>query len=428
MFPGDAACQYVLVQASVEPSITPDPPGMSAGLLFLLATASGVIVANLYYAQPLVGPISVSIGLDPKASGLIVTLTQIGYAVGMLFIVPLGDLLENRRMVIGALLVTLAALLSAAVSQSQWVFLPSALLIGIGSVAAQVLVPYAAHLTPEAQRGRAVGSVMTGLLLGIMLSRPTASIIAGLWSWHAVYLFSAVAMTALVIVLSRKLPPRHPTAKSAYGQLLRSMWQLVLTTPMLRRRAIYHAFMFGAFSLFWTTVPLLLASPTFGVSQHGIAVFALVGVAGAIAAPIAGWLADRGWTRPATAAAMLLAVLSFALARSATSGSSAAVAGLCSCAVLLDLGVAANLVLGQRAIFVLGAEFRSRLNGLYMSTFFVGGAVGSAVGGWSYFVGGWPLAALLGCAAPILAFAYFCTEFRVGRLRNERVACPPPPR
>jgi predicted MFS family arabinose efflux permease len=399
---------------------------MSAGLLFLLATACGVIVANLYYAQPLVGPISASIGLDPKASGLIVTLTQIGYAAGLLLIVPLADLLENRRLVVGALLVTLAALLATAVSRSQWIFLPSAFLIGIGCVAAQVLVPYAAHLTPEAQRGRAVGNVMTGLLLGIMLSRPTASIIAGAWNWHAVYLFSTVTMTALIIVLSRKLPQRHPITRSGYAVLLRSMWQLVLTTPTLRRRAIYHAFLFGAFSLFWTTVPLLLASPAFQMSQRGIAVFSLVGVAGAIAAPIAGWLADRGWTRPATAAAMLMAALSFALGRSATSGSSAAIVGLCSCAVLLDLGVAANLVLGQRAIFVLGAEFRSRLNGLYMSTFFVGGAVGSAVGGWSYFVGGWPLSALLGCAAPILAFAYFCTEYRTDAIQRE--ACLPPPR
>jgi predicted MFS family arabinose efflux permease len=165
----------------------PDPARLSAGLLFLLAVSCGVIVANLYYAQPLVGPISTSIGLAPSASGLIVTLTQVGYGLGLLLIVPLADLIENRRLVVSALLVTLAALLAAALSTYQWLFLTAAFVIGLSCVAAQVLVPYAAHFTPEAHRGRAVGNVMTGLLLGIMLSRPIASVVAGVWSWHAVY-------------------------------------------------------------------------------------------------------------------------------------------------------------------------------------------------------------------------------------------------
>ena len=170
----------------------PDDSHLSAGLLFLLAMASGVIVANLYYAQPLVGPISASIGLAPGASGLIVTLTQVGYALGLLLIVPLADIIENRRLVVTALLVTLGALLAAALATDRWLFLPAAFVIGLSCVAAQVLVPYAAHFTAEAHRGRAVGTVMTGLLLGIMLSRPTASVIAGVWSWHAVYFASAV--------------------------------------------------------------------------------------------------------------------------------------------------------------------------------------------------------------------------------------------
>ena len=389
----------------------PDPARLSAGLLFLLAVSCGVIVANLYYAQPLVGPISASIGLAPGVSGLIVTLTQVGYGLGLLLIVPLADLVENRRLVVSALLVTLAALLAAALSANQWLFLTAAFVIGLSCVAAQVLVPYAAHFTSEAHRGRAVGNVMTGLLLGIMFSRPIASVIAGVWSWHAVYFSSAVALALLIAVLSRSLPQRQPTASMRYPALLRSMGSLVLTTPVLRRRALYHALMFGAFSVFWTTVPLLLASPTFGVSQPGIALFALVGVAGAIAAPIAGRLADRGWTRPATAVAMLVVLGAFLLSRTATHGSEFELLLLGACGVLIDLGVAANLVLGQRAIFVLGAEYRSRLNGLYMATFFFGGAVGSSVGAWSYFAHGWSMAALLGAAAPTLGLACFGTEF-----------------
>jgi predicted MFS family arabinose efflux permease len=388
----------------------PDRSQMSTGLLFLLAVACGVIVANLYYAQPLVGPISASIGLAPGVSGLIVTLTQVGYGLGLLLIVPLADLIENRRLVVTALLVTLCALLAAALSQNQWLFLTAAFVIGLSCVAAQILVPYAAHFTPEAQRGRAVGNVMTGLLLGIMFSRPLASTIAGVSSWHAVYFASAVVLAILIGVLSRRLPQRHPSAAMDYLSLLRSMGHLVLTTPVLRRRAIYHALMFGAFSVFWTTVPLLLAGPAFRISQAGIAVFALVGVAGAIAAPIAGRLADRGWTRPATAVAMGVALAACALSHSATSGSRADLYLLGACGVLLDLGVAANLVLGQRAIFVLGAEYRSRLNGLYMATFFFGGALGSSLGAWSYFTYGWGASTALGAAAPLLGLVYFGTE------------------
>ena len=338
------------------------------------------------------------------------TLTQIGYAIGLLFIVPLGDLIENRRLVLSALMVTLVALLIAASSSIAWIFLTASFLIGIGSVAVQVLVPYAAHLTPEAQRGRAVGNVMTGLALGIMLARPIASGIADLWGWHAVFVLAAVAMAILIVVLARNLPPRRPTARVGYLALLRSMGRLLLDTTTLRRRAIYHAFLFASFSLFWTTVPLLLAGPAFRLSHGGIALFALVGVAGAIAAPIAGRVADRGWTRPATIAAMLTVAASFAISYAATSGSMAALVALGSCAVLLDLGVAANLVLGQRAIYVLSAEYRSRLNGLYMAMFFVGGAVGSVLGAWCYAVGGWHLATVLGGIAPLLALAYFATE------------------
>lgn len=388
----------------------PDDSHLSAGLLFLLAMASGVIVANLYYAQPLVGPISASIGLAPGASGLIVTLTQVGYALGLLLIVPLADLIENRRLVVTALLVTLGALLAAALATDRGLFLPAAFVIGLSCVAAQVLVPYAAHFTAEAHRGRAVGTVMTGLLLGIMLSRPTASVIAGVWSWHAVYFASAVALAVLIAVLARKLPQRRPSASMGYLALLGSMGNLLLTTAILRRRALYHALMFGAFSVFWTTAPLLLAGPAFRVSQAGIALFALVGVAGAIAAPIAGQLADRGWTRPATAVAMLLVLGGFALSRTAIHGTHAELLLLGACGILIDLGVAANLVLGQRAIFVLGAEYRSRLNGLYMATFFLGGAVGSSLGAWSYFTHGWSTAVLLGAAAPTLGLLCFATE------------------
>jgi predicted MFS family arabinose efflux permease len=396
----------------------PHPPhpdqDIAPGMVLLLAAACGLIVANLYYAQTLVGPISAATGLSPAAAGLVVTLTQVGYTLGLLFVVPLGDLVENRRLVVGGLAFTALALLAAAFATHAWAFLAAALAIGLGSVAAQVLVPFAAHLAHEATRGRTVGKVVSGLLLGIMLARPAASLVADHSSWHAVFGGAAVLMAGLALVLRRRLPLRVPEAGVSYGALMASLWTLLRSTPVLRRRAAYHAALFGAFSLFWTVAPLALASPRFGLSQTGIAIFALVGMAGALASPVAGQLADRGHTLVATAAALLLGMGGFALALFAPASRPLALGVLAAASIVLDMAVAANLVLGQRAIFSLGAEVRSRLNGLYFALFFAGGALGSALGGWVYATQGWQAALLAGLALPALALAYWVTEYAAG--------------
>lgn len=384
---------------------------IGAGMVTLLATATGLIVASLYYAQTLVGPISASTGLSPAAAGLIVTLTQIGYCIGLLFIVPLGDLLENRRLIFTGLLFTSAMLVLAAVSSSAWMFLTAALGIGLGSVAAQIIVPFAAHLSPEATRGATVGKVVSGLLLGIMLSRPAASLIADATSWHVVFAGAAVVVLIVAFVLRAKLPVRAPEHHITYPKLLGSLWQLFLHTPVLRRRAAYHAGLFGSFSLFWTVAPLMLAGPTFHLSQTGIAIFALVGMAGAVASPIAGKLADAGHTLMATAAALLLGVIGFVLPLIVPGSRDVALAVLVVASIVLDMGVAANLVLGQRAIFTLGAEVRSRLNGVYFALFFAGGALGSALGGWMYATHGWHAALLTGAAFNGAALLYWVTEY-----------------
>jgi predicted MFS family arabinose efflux permease len=388
----------------------PDRRAVSTRTTFLLAAACGLIVANIYYPQPLAGPISAALGLSPHATGLIVTLTQIGYGGGLLLLVPLGDLVETRRLTLVLIGVAALGLLGVALSPHAIPFLIASLLVGLGSVAAQVLIPYAAHLAPEAVRGRVVGNVMSGLMLGVMLARPVASLIAQLSSWHVVFLISAGAMIVLAWVLRRALPPRQPPSNLGYGALLASMARLAATTPILQKRALYHAWLFAAFSLFWTTTPLLLAGPQFHLSQGGIALFALAGVAGAVASPIAGRVADRGWTRPATALSMLAVAAAFLITHLATQGSKTALALLVAAAVILDFGVSANLTLGQRAIFALGAEYRSRLNGLYMAIFFVGGAIGSAIGGWAYAQGGWTLASWIGFALPVAALIHSGTE------------------
>lgn len=383
---------------------------VSGWTTLLLAVACGIIVANIYYAQPLIGPISADLDLPPAIAGLIVTLTQIGYALGLLFIVPLGDRIENRKLVVVILLLTALALAIAAGSRSTGVFLAASLCIGLGSVVAQILVPFAAHLAPEATRGRVVGNVMSGLFIGIMLARPIASLLADLFGWHSVFIGSAVANLLLAIFLTRALPSRQPTASITYGALLRSMWALLRTSAALRRRAIYHTFSFATFSLFWTTVPLLLAGPYFNLSQGQIALFALAGVAGAVAAPVAGSMADRGLTRPGTIIALGAIAAAVLLSLTVPLTSSWALAGLVVTAIVIDMGVSANLILGQRVIFSIGPEVRSRVNGVYMSLFFIGGAVGSVVGVWVYAQGGWMAAMGVALALPVLGLIYFFTE------------------
>ncbi|MEK4853742.1 MFS transporter [Paenibacillus sp. FSL H7-0756] len=377
-------------------------------ITFLLAVSCGLIVANLYYTQTLVGPIGQAIHLSAGATGLIVTLTQIGYVAGLLFIVPLSDIIENRRLTVMSLILVVAALVLSVLAPNAPLFLAASLLIGLGSVAAQVLVPYASYLATEEDRGRVVGNVMSGLLLGIMFARPVASFMAGLWGWKSIFIVSAIVTALLTLLLSRVLPARKPAPGLSYGQLLRSLGQLLTHTPVLRRRALYQASLFGAFSLFWTTVPLHLSSE-FHLSQQGIALFALAGVGGAVAAPIAGRLADKGWTRLLTGLGISLAAVSFILAYVLRDDSNLTLGLLVLTAILLDMSVSGNLVLGQRAIYSLGNETRGRLNGLFMAIFFIGGAVGSSLGGWAYAYGGWSLTTLIGLALPVLALIYFLT-------------------
>ena len=390
----------------------------------MLAAACGLIVANLYYAQPLVGPIGASLGLPPGAAGVIVTMTQIGYGLGLLVVVPLGDLVENRALVLTIIGFGTLAVISAGLATHAVPFLASALLIGLGSVAVQVLVPYAANLAPEASRGRVVGNVMSGLMLGIMLARPIASVIANASSWHVVFFTSACVMVVVMAMLGVAMPTRRPVPGLSYSRLLLSMAHLVSRTSVLRRRGFYHAFLFGSFSLFWTAVPLLLVG-RFHLSQNGIALFALAGVAGAISAPFAGRAADAGWTRPATAASMGIVAFAFLVCRLGEAGTPIGLALLVVAAIMLDFGVTAHLVLSQRAIFSLDAEYRSRLNGLFMAFFFCGGAAGSALGGWTYAAGGWSLTAATGLALPLIAFGCYLTEFIPSRKAALNTGTPP---
>ena len=378
-------------------------------LVILLAVACGLTVANLYYAQPLLDVLARAFSTSEGTAALVVTLTQAGYAAGLVLLVPLGDLLENRRLVTTVLVGTAVALAVAAVAPSLGVFLAASLAIGLTSVVAQVLVPFAAALAPDALRGRVVGQVMAGLLLGILLARTLSSFVAAAFGWRTVYAGSAVLMLLLALVLRRYLPDRPAPSTLRYGALLRSLVALVREEPVLRRRAAYQSLMFGAFTVFWTSIAYELTSEHH-LGQGAIGVFALVGAAGALAAPVAGRLGDAGHGRAGTGAALALGVVAALLAGF---GSSSLVV-LALAGVVLDLAVQTTQVLGQREIYGTRPEARARMNAVYIATFFAGAALASLGSGLTYAALGWDGVSVLTGVLPAVGLA----GWLVGRLRS----------
>jgi predicted MFS family arabinose efflux permease len=407
------------------------PPGEGPAnwLVLLLAVSCGLTVANLYYAQPLLAPISRSLHVSVAAAGGLVTLTQAGYVVGMLLLVPLGDRTDRRRLVSVLLVVATAALALAGLATAFWLLLIGALVSGVTSVVAQILLPFAADLAPERSRGAIVGRVVSGLLAGVLLSRTLGSLLADATSWRVVYLGSAACMAALALVLRLALPARPPAVRLGYGQLLRSTARLVREHPALRRRALYQAAMFGAFSAFWSTISFVLTGPPLRYSQLGVGLFALVGAGGALIAPTAGRLSDRGLTRPMTAVAFVVAALAFALAGLGRGN----VILLAVAGILIDMAVQSSFIFGQHTIYRLDPDARTRLNSIYIATFFLGGAIGSQAGAVAYHLAGWTAVTVLGGALPVLALLAWLTEsaglgpIRVGKPVRARPELEPPP-
>ncbi|OXC75339.1 MFS transporter [Caballeronia sordidicola] len=390
------------------------PVKLTRGLIALFAFCCGAIVANLYYAQPITELIAPAIHMSGGTASLIVSLTQIGYAFGLFFLVPLGDLLENRKLMITTALVSIASLAAATfVHQPGW-FLAISLLIGFSSVAVQILIPLAAHLAPDESRGKVVGTIMSGLLLGILLSRPISSVVAGTFGWRVVFGSASVLMAVVTSVLALTIPRRQPDHKATYSKLIGSLGDLVRTMPILRHRSLYQALMFASFSLFWTAIPIELTR-RFELSQNAIAIFALIGAIGATSAPIAGRLADAGHTVSATLIALVVGALAFAptLIHPAWG-----VFGLIATGIVLDFAVQMNMVLGQREIYALHAASRNRLNALYMTSIFVGGAFGSALASPLYEHGGWPLIATIATVFPVIALAHYIAIGRPYAARN----------
>lgn len=376
------------------------PGRLDAMVIVLCAFMCGAMAGNIYYAQTLISEIAPDVGLSSTVSGLIVTFTQLGYGLGLMLMVPLADKVANRPLIIGCLLGAALALTGVGLSQSSALFLASIAALGVLSAGAQVVVPYVAALTEEAHRGAAIGKVMAGLLGGILLARPAASFVASLAGWRAIFWISASLMVALALIAARLLPARKPQEERGYGSILKSTARLVLTRPVLRRRSLYQGLIFAAFNILWTATPLLLAD-RFGFSQMQIALFALAGAGGALAAPFAGKAGDKGYARLGTRLALGLGVAMAVL--TGWAGTLPSIVLLVIGAFFLDVATQCNQVLGQKVIYAIKGATPGRLNSAYMTVMFVLGAGGAATATLAYHSLGY--FATMGIAAAVTALA-----------------------
>ena len=376
--------------------------GLSSRLVVLLAVACGATVANLYYAQPLLDTIAHALNVSSGAAGLLVTATQAGYVAGLILIVPLGDRLQRRRLVSRLLVIDAAALAGATAAPSLGVLAAALAVVGVSSVAAQILVPFASSLAAEEERGRVVGRVMSGLLLGILLARTVAGVVAQLGGWRLIYGLAAGAMLILAFVLRRTLPDAEPPEGGlSYGDLLRSVGALIREEPTLRLRMTFGFLSMASFSGLWTSIAFLLSGPEYGYSEAVIGVFSLAGLAGAAMASLAGRVADAGHQLAGTRLAAAGVLAGWGLLALGAQSLAALVAGI----VILDLGVQATQILNQSVIFRLRPEARSRLNTAYMTCYFAGAVSGSAGASYAWERGGWGAVSAAGAVAAALGLA-----------------------
>jgi predicted MFS family arabinose efflux permease len=370
------------------------PPRLTRGLILLFAAACGVAVANLYYAQPILNTVARSFGASAGTAGLIVTFSQIGYAAGLALLVPLGDLVNRRRLIPVLLAVTAAGLIGSALAPAIGLLIGTALILGAGSVAAQLLIPMAASLAGDERRGQVVGTVMSGLLLGILLARTVSGAVAGLAGWRVVYVMAAALTLAMGVILWFVLPAETERDRIRYGTLLATTVRLFLTERVLRRRAGYGALGFAAFSVLWTTIAFLLAGAPYHYGDVTIGLFGLVGAAGALCANFAGRWVDRELHRFTTMAFALCIALSFLPLWYGRHNLVLLIVGI----LVLDVGVQGLQVTNQSMIYRLAPQARSRVNSAYMVCYFIGGAVGSAVASSVYDASHWAGVCLLGAA------------------------------
>lgn len=375
---------------------------LGRNLIWMMAIASGAAAANLYYNQPLLAIVAQSFQISEHSVGLIPMLTQIGYAIGIFLLVPLGDLVERRRLILTMLVVTAFALGAAAVSPNFTWLVAASLAIGMTTIVAQLIVPFAANLASPQARGKVVGMVMSGLLIGILLARTVSGFVGANFGWRSMYWLASGLMILLALALSKLLPKSQPTLRVPYLKLMQSLFELI-RQPVLQEASLAGAMSFGAFSAFWSTLVFLLAQPPYHYGSEVAGLFGLVGVVGAAAAPLVGKLADRRSPKLTVALGLTITTTSFLVFW----WQGHQLVGLIFGVILLDLGVQTTMVSNQARIYSLPPEAHSRLNALYIMFYFLGGALGSFLGayGWSR----WQWNGV--CAVSLLMLAIAFTTF-----------------
>lgn len=380
------------------------------GLLPFLGLACGIGVSNIYFNQPLLLDISQTFHVPPGATGMIASATQVGYALGMLLFVPLGDVIERRGLMVHLFAGVTLFHLVAALAPSLGTLVFASLGIGLTASVTHIVVPIAPDLASEGERGRAIGTVMTGLLLGILLARTFSGSLAHFLNWRAVFVVAALVNVAFIPLLLKMVPRLPPRETLSYPHALLSLWTFFRTQPLLRESAIQSAMVFGSFSAFWTTLAFLLGSPHFGLGAGTAGSFGILGCAGALIAPIAGRVSDRRGSRIVISLSLSLLALSWLELWIL----GFRMLGLILGVVLLDLGCQASQIANQTRIFGLLPGARARINTIYMTFFFLGGSMGSILStlAWTHF--GWNGVCALGFTFVILSSLRHATGQREG--------------
>ena len=379
---------------------------MPGTLVLLLAAGAGLAAAALYYSQPMLGVLAGEFNASPVTIGLVPTLTQLGYALGLILLAPLGDRFDRRRIILTKTAVLCSALLLAAAAPSIGLLLVASLVIGLSATLAQDIVPAAATLAPEASRGKTVGTVMTGLLLGILLSRVVSGFVAEHAGWRTMFVMAALSVALLGVAMWRGLPRFVPTTQIPYLALMASLFTLLQCYASLRRAALAQGLLSLAFSAFWSTLAVMLHAAPFHLGSAAAGAFGLAGAAGALAAPLAGKVADLKGPEMVTrtgAGLVFVAFVAMAISGVADGGPLWMIA---AGAVVFDLGVQASLIAHQAIVYSLEPAARSRLNAVLMGSMFIGMANGAWLGSQALVQFGWPgvcvLAALAGAGALVV--------------------------
>ncbi|MEV2253303.1 MFS transporter [Streptomyces sp. NPDC050147] len=395
---------------------------LTRGVVMLFAIACGTSVANVYFAQPLLVTMGRDLAMSPALVGSIVTLTHVGYGLGLFFLVPLGDTADRRRLVVAQLLLLVVALVVVATSGTAAALLAGMAATGLLAVVTQTLVAFAASLAPPAERGRIVGLVTSGVVIGILLARTSSGLMADLAGWRSVY-FASASLTALVALILYRVLPHHrgdaPPATLRYGQLLRSTLTLFARERLLRLRALFGLLVFAAFSTLWSSVALPLSEAPYFLSHGAIGALGLIGVVGALAATVAGRLNDRGRARRTTGIALALLTVSWLPLAFTRSSLWALVVGV----ILLDLAVQAVHVTNQTLIYALHPGAGSRLIGGYMVFYSIGSATGAIAATSLYTAAGWGAVCALGAAFSCVGLALWAlTRNAPDNVRTERLS------